>query len=95
LEVPLLPELREISIEELGEKIARLRRLMPLDRDVQAVCTALQGVLDMQPTNKQLKKFKRAQRMVMRREYQRQWMARHRAELKRDGGNHDHEKVET
>jgi hypothetical protein len=83
------------SVAQLREIVARLRRLMPLDRDVQAVCSALQGVLDMQPKDKKAERFKRAQVKAARREYQRKWMAKHRAELKRNGGNHDHEKVET
>jgi hypothetical protein len=66
--------------DELRTAIARLQRLMPHDRDVQAVCTALRGVLDLQPLpDTKARRLIRAQRKAYRREYQRKYMAARRA----------------
>ncbi len=73
-EVPLLLRLRDT--------VTRVRRAMPMDRDVQEVCYALQVVLDLQPKKhkKKVEKFEAAWRKGEHREYSRRWMAQRRAE---------------
>jgi hypothetical protein len=69
------------TVPQLREIVTRLRRLMPMDRDVQAVCLALQRVLDLEPKTKDDKRAEKlavVQRTRSRREYIREWMARYR-----------------
>ena len=71
------------DIVALRKTVIRLRRLMPMDRDVQAVCYALQSVLDLQPNTKKAKKLGDKLDQDARREYKRQWIARYRAQKRK------------
>ena len=71
------------DIVALRKTCIRLRRLMPMDRDVQAVCYALQSVLDLQPTSKKAQKLGAKLDQDARREYKRQWIARYRAQQRK------------
>lgn len=64
-EVPLLLRLREA--------VTRVRRAMPMDRDVQEICYALRVVLDLQPkkNKKKVERFERAWKASLREEEQR------------------------
>lgn len=72
-----------MTADELRIVVERLRRRAPMDRDVQTVCDALRGVLDMQPLpDRKARRLARAQYVAYRREYRRVWELNKRRRLK-------------